>query len=73
MGRLPRKCELRGPCGDPVGTLPGPRTFRRGLIGKIRQIPAKFALLTSEQNLTSFIFLTSDVRTKFGQNLAKIC
>ena len=26
-------------CGDLVGTLPGPRTFRRDLIGKI---PAKF-------------------------------
>ena len=31
MGRLPRKCKLRGLCRDPVGTLSVSRTFRRGL------------------------------------------
>ena len=40
IGRFPRKCKPRGPCGDPPGTLTGPRTFRRGLwrnFGKFRQ------------------------------------
>ena len=63
MGRVIRE---NANCGDPVGTLPGnlwgPRTFRRGLIGKIRQ--------------NSSIFCFCDFRkiaAKFGQNLAKIC
>ena len=55
MGRLPRKCELRGP-------LPGPRTFRRGLIGKIRQNLFSFFI---------FIFCTYDFRTKFRNMLSQ--
>ena len=51
----PRKCKLRGPFRDPVGTLSGPRTFRRGLIGKIRQNSGKIQtapkIQTSEQTL----------------------
>ena len=41
MGRLPRKWKPRGPCGDPVGILPGPRTYHRRPIGKIRQNSGK--------------------------------
>ena len=61
MGRIPRKCKLRGPSGDPVRTLWGPRTFRRGLIGEIR---------------LEDLFEKSDMKmetwAKFRQNLAEI-
>ena len=63
MGRLPRKCKLRGPCRYPVGTLRGPRTFRRGLIGKIRQNSGKFWPKYSEK-LAKF-------GEKFGKNSKK--
>ena len=64
MGRRNRE---NANCGDPVGTLPGPRTFRRGLIGKIRQIPAKFLhFLTSEK------IPAKNSGKKFRQNMAEI-
>ena len=66
-GRIPRRCKPRGPSRDPVGILPGARTFRQGLIGKI---PAKF------RHTCFSIYFSSDfihkIPAKFRQHVAKI-
>ena len=63
MGRFPRKCKLRGPSGVTVGSAYISRTFRRGLIKKIRQKSGKIWAKSSE-NLSNL--------AKFGEKISKI-
>ena len=65
MGRIPRKCKLRGPCRVTCGVTYGSAYISPGLNW---ENPAKF-----RQNLAIFIFCFSDFRTKFGRNGAKNC
>ena len=48
MGQFPRKCKLRGPSGVTVGSTYISRTFRQGLIKKIRQKSGKIWAKSSE-------------------------